>query len=135
MSTLKIVWNEFKYTHEIVKILADNLPEISGNYGQLQQVFVNSAHAMKEGGQLTIQSAHGQDYVEINVHDTGCSMDDSMIRHLFEPFYSTKDVNEGTDYGLSVSYAIIEKHKAIISVNSEPNQGSTFTLKFPILHT
>ena len=135
MSTLKIVWNEFKYTHEIVKILADNLPEISGNYGQLQQVFVNSAHAMKEGGQLTIQSAHGQDYVEINVHDKGCGMDDSMIRHVFEPFYTTKDVNEGTGHRLSVSYAIIEKHKAIISVNSEPNQGSTFTLKFPILHT
>jgi signal transduction histidine kinase len=137
VSALKIVWNEFKYTHEIVKLLADNLPEISGNYGQLQQVFVNlfvnSAHAMKEGGQLTIQSAHGRDYVEINVHDTGCGMDDSVIRHLFEPFYTTKDVNEGTGLGLSVSYAIVEKHNAMISVNSEPNQGSTFTLKFPIL--
>lgn len=138
VSALKIVWNEFKYSHKIVQLLADNLPQIKGNYGQLQQVFVNffvnSAHAMKNGGQLTIQSGQGQDYVEINVHDTGCGMDESVMRHLFEPFYTTKDVNEGTGLGLSVSYAIIEKHNAMISVNSEPDQGCTFTLKFPILY-
>jgi signal transduction histidine kinase len=135
-SALKIVWNQLKYDHEIVQLLADELPAVTGNFGQLQQVFVNlfvnAAQAMKQAGQLTIQSVYRQDYIEVNVHDTGCGMDESAIRHLFEPFYTTKDENEGTGLGLSVSYAIIEKHNAMISVNSEPEQGCTFTLKFPI---
>ena len=133
-SALKIVWNKLKYDHEIVRELADNLPNIQGNHGQLQQVFVNlfvnAAHAMKRAGLLTIQSVYLDNYVEVKVHDTGCGMDASVIRHLFEPFYTTKDESEGTGLGLSVSYAIVEKHNAMISVNSEPNKGSTFTLRF-----
>lgn len=138
-SALKIVWNKLKYDHEIVQDLSLNLPEIQGNYGQLQQVFVNlfvnSAQAMNERGELKIESNAVHNYIEVKVHDTGCGMNESVIRHLFEPFYTTKDENEGTGLGLSVSYAIVEKHGAMISVNSEPNQGCTFTLKFPIVYS
>lgn len=138
-SALKIVWNKLKYDHEIVKELSLNMPEIQGNYGQLQQVFVNlfvnSAQAMDESGELRIESGFFGNYIEVNVHDTGRGMNESVLRHLFDPFYTTKDESEGTGLGLSVSYAIIEKHNAMISVNSEPDQGCTFTLKFPILVT
>lgn len=136
-SALKIVWNKLKYDHEVVQELSLKLPEIQGNYGQLQQVFVNlfvnACQAMKESGELRIESALVDDYIEVNVHDTGCGMDESVLRHLFDPFYTTKDESEGTGLGLSVSYAIVEKHNATISVNSEPDQGCTFTLKFPVL--
>ena len=105
----------------------------------MQQVFVNlfvnSAQAMNERGELKIESNAVNNYIEVKVHDTGCGMNESVIRHLFEPFYTTKDENEGTGLGLSVSYAIVEKHGAMISVNSEPNQGCTFTLKFPIAYS
>ncbi len=135
-SALKIVWNKLKYDHEIIRNLSDNLPIIQGNYGQLQQVFVNlfvnAAQAMNESGELRIDSAVVSNYIEVNVHDTGCGMDASVMRHLFEPFYTTKNESEGTGLGLSVSYAIVEKHDAMISVNSQPEQGCTFTLKFPI---
>lgn len=138
-SALKIVWNKLKYDHEIVQELSLNLPEIQGNYGQLQQVFVNlfvnAAQAMNESGELRIESNLLDNFIEVKVHDTGCGMDAAVIRHLFEPFYTTKDVSEGTGLGLSVSYAIVEKHNAKISVNSEPNQGCTFTLTFPIVYS
>ncbi|WP_143764330.1 sensor histidine kinase [Cognaticolwellia mytili] len=138
-SALKIVWNKLKYDHDIVQELSLGLPEIHGNYGQLQQVFVNlfvnAAQAMDESGELRIESNMIDNYIEVKVHDTGCGMDESVIRRLFEPFYTTKDESEGTGLGLSVSYAIVEKHNAMISVNSEPNQGCTFTLKFPIVYS
>ena len=137
-TSLKIVSNELKYAHEIVKLLDMDIPNINGNHGQLQQVFVNlfvnAAQAMKKGGQLTIKSRYHQDSVEVSVRDTGCGMDESVIQHIFEPFYTTKDVNEGTGLGLSVSYAIVEKHNAVIDVTSEHNEGCTFTLKFPLMH-
>ncbi len=137
-SALKIVWNKLKYDHEIVQELSLGLPEIQGNYGQLQQVFVNlfvnAAQAMNESGELRIESNMVDHDIEVKVHDTGCGMDEAVVRHLFEPFYTTKDESEGTGLGLSVSYAIVEKHNAMISVNSEPNQGCTFTLKFPIVY-
>ena len=135
-SALKIVWNKLKYDHEIIRDMSADLPYIQGNFGQLQQVFVNlfvnAAQAMDDSGVLKIESQRIESYVEVKVHDTGCGMGEAVIRHLFEPFYTTKDESEGTGLGLSVSYAIIEKHNALISVNSEPDQGCTFTLKFPI---
>jgi len=138
-SSLKIVWNQLKYDHLVIENLLVNLPEILGNYGQLQQVlvnlFVNSAQSMLESGELTITSTEIEHYVEVSVTDTGCGMDKSVIKRLFEPFYTTKSEHKGTGLGLSVSYAIIEKHNATISVNSEPNVGSTFTLRFPKLTT
>lgn len=138
-SALKVVWNKLKYDHETVLELSLGLPEIQGNYGQLQQVFVNlfvnAAQAMSESGELRVESNMIENYIEVKVHDTGCGMDDAVIRHLFEPFYTTKDESQGTGLGLSVSYAIVEKHNAMISVNSEPNQGCTFTLKFPVVYS
>jgi len=137
-SSIKIVWNQFKYAHKITQYLDNNIPNLSGNHGQLQQVFVNlfvnAAQAMKDGGELTVETLLEKEQVIVHVHDTGCGMDESVIRHIFDPFYTTKSVDEGTGLGLSVSFAIVEKHKGIISVKSELNQGCTFTLKFPIDH-
>lgn len=134
-SALKIVWNQLKYNYQVTQELSEDIPQCLGNSGQLQQVFinlfVNAAHAMKDTGELTITSNYIDDYIEVCVTDTGCGMDQDAIKHLFEPFYTTKQENEGTGLGLSVSYAILEKHNALISVNSEKNKGSTFTLRFP----
>lgn len=136
-SSLKIVWNQLKYKHQIEKTLLIPSPLILANNGQLQQVFVNlfinAAHAMAENGQLTITSKVVDKLLHVNVQDTGCGMDEKVIRRLFEPFYTTKQEDEGTGLGLSVSYAIIEKHNATVEVLSTKGEGSTFILKFPIL--
>ena len=134
-SALKVVWNQLKYQHNVVKELTDPLPNIVGNFGQLQQVFinlfVNAANAMTDKGTLTVASKKLSNEVEVSVSDTGCGMSEAILKQLFEPFFTTKPENEGTGLGLSVSYAIIEQHNALISVNSEPNRGSTFTIRFP----
>ncbi len=138
-SALKIVWNKLKYNIHVNKNLTNPLPPINANSGQLQQVLVNlfdnAAHAMQDKGTLTICTRTTNSYVDIEISDTGCGMSNESIKRLFEPFYTTKVENEGTGLGLSVSYAIIEKHDGFISVNSQPNRGSTFTLRFPIIST
>lgn len=135
-NALKVVWNKLKYQHQVVKKLAEPLPDIVGNFGQLQQVFinlfVNAENAMFEKGTLTVESKLAGNEVEVSVSDTGCGMSETTLKQLFEPFYTTKAENEGTGLGLSVSYAIIEQHNAIISVNSELNHGSVFTIRFPL---
>jgi len=136
-NSLKVVWNQLKYSHKVDTKLVNNIPQISGNEGQLQQVFINlfinAAQAMKENGQLTVVTNKVDDYVEVSVSDTGCGMEQATIRKLFEPFFTTKQEQNGTGLGLSVSYAILEKHQALVSVNSELGVGSTFTIRFPLL--
>lgn len=134
-SAIEMVWNQMKYEHQLEVQLLDELPPIYGNFGQLQQVFVNlfvnASHAMTEKGQLTVTSNLVGDAVEVTVTDTGCGIEPKNLKRLFEPFYTTKDESSGTGLGLSVSYAIIEKHNANISVNSTLDIGTTFTLRFP----
>lgn len=135
-NTLAVVWNSLKYDYLVDKNLADNLPAIHANSGQLQQVFINlvlnAIHAMKGEGTLSITTELIEDKIVVKVSDTGCGMSEETRQKLFEPFFTTKAENEGTGLGLSVSYAIIEKHEATIRVNSELGKGSTFELHFPI---
>ncbi|WP_286263027.1 sensor histidine kinase [Thalassotalea atypica] len=138
-SSLNIVWNQLKYNYIVESQLDEKLPEVKGNTGELQQVFinlfVNAAQSMKDTaqGKLSISSELNGEYIKVTVNDTGCGMDERALKHLFEPFYTTKDEHEGTGLGLSVSYAILEKHSAIIEVDSTPNEGSTFTIRFPAI--
>ena len=67
----------------------------------------------------------------LSVQDQGQGVADEHLPHLFEPFFTTKDVGEGTGLGLSVSYGIAQDHGGWIDVNSEPGQGSRFTLYLP----
>jgi signal transduction histidine kinase len=138
-NALKIVWNQLKYNHKVETTLAPNLDLILASEGQLQQVFVNlfinAAQAMKEQGVLSIETKQSGGYIEVSVSDTGCGMKETTLKNIFEPFYTTKQNQNGTGLGLSVSYAIIEKHQALISVNSEPNVGSTFVIRFPPVKT
>lgn len=135
-NTLSVVWNSLKYDYELHKNLAENLPQIHANSGQLQQVFINlvlnAIHAMKGVGTLTITTELIKDTLKVCFSDTGCGMSEETRQKLFEPFFTTKSENEGTGLGLSVSYAIIEKHEATIRVSSALGKGSTFELHFPI---
>lgn len=136
-NSLKIVVNQFKYSHQIKTELLPDIPLINACEGQLQQVFINlfinAAQAMKQKGTLTITTKASEHYVEASISDTGSGMAQTTIAKLFEPFYTTKQNHGGTGLGLSVSYAIIERHQAQIEVESELGVGSCFTLKFPLL--
>ena len=115
---------------DIIRSLENNLPEISANSNQLQQVIINLCNnaidAMPEGGEIRISAKKSGAYVEIEVTDTGKGIPDKIKQHIFEPFFTTKEVGKGTGLGLSLVYEIVQKHNGTIEVESEPGKGTTF---------
>jgi PAS domain S-box-containing protein len=112
------------------------VPPVVGRPSELGEVItnliLNAIDAMASGGTLTIRTAHGPaDQVEVTVSDTGLGMTEAVRRRVFDPFFSTKG-EEGTGLGLSVSYAIVKRHRGEMRVQSEPGQGATFSIVLPM---
>jgi len=122
----------------LVEKLAESLPLINGHSGQLQQVFtnliLNAVQAMPEGGTLTVVSRICEDLkaVETSFTDTGVGIPEGHLDKIFEPFFTSKKVGEGTGLGLSVSYGLIKNHGGEIKVRSKKSQGTTFTVILPV---
>jgi two-component system NtrC family sensor kinase len=121
---------------ELVRLLAPKLPKIIADAGQLHQVLVNlvvnSIQAMPKGGKLTIQTTVEDGYISLIVEDTGIGMSEGVLRHLFVPFFTTKEVGEGTGLGLSVVHGIVSSHQGSIKVKSEVGKGTSFEIHLPI---
>ncbi|MEJ5300130.1 MAG: ATP-binding protein [Thermodesulforhabdaceae bacterium] len=121
----------------IVTDLADSLPQVYGDPGQIQQCLINlvfnAVEAMPNGGTLTIRSAYesSRNQIRIDVIDTGVGIPKELISQIFEPFFSTKGKEKGVGLGLSVVYGIIKEHKGSIYVVSEPGKGSDFIVRLP----
>jgi signal transduction histidine kinase len=103
---------------------------------QLNQVIMNilnnSMQAMEEnGGDLIIQTVSSAIGIKIIIKDNGKGMSQEVKEHIFEPFYTTKEVGQGSGLGLSISYGIIEKHNGNIDVISEPGKGTEFIVSLP----
>ena len=134
-ATLKVVWNELKYKCEVKKHLQP-LPPIRCYPGQLNQVFmnllVNAAHAIEQRGEIRIETEACDEAVVVRIRDTGVGIAQEHLSKLFNPFFTTKPVGEGTGLGLSVSYGIVRKHGGRIEVESEVGRGTTFTIYLPI---
>lgn len=116
------------------------IPGVYIDDGQFQQVMinllVNAADAIgNKGGKITLTTGteeyQRKDHVKIRIADTGSGIAKENLSKIFEPFFSTKD-QKGTGLGLSVVWGIIEKHRGVISVDSAPNKGSTFTILLPV---
>ncbi len=121
---------------EIQKTLVDPLPPAYGNRSRLQQVFVNlllnARDAMPSGGSIHIRSSSEQGHICIDITDTGRGMPEEVLRHIYDPFYTTKEVGKGTGLGLAVSYGIIQEHSGRIFVESTPGEGTHFQVKLPV---
>jgi len=97
----------------------------------IMNILTNSIQAMKGGGKLFIHTVSSAIGVKIIIKDTGMGMPPDVKKHIFEPFYTTKEVGKGTGLGLSISYGIIEKHNGNIDVISEPGKGTEFIISLP----
>lgn len=121
---------------ELVRRLKPGLPSVVADPSQLHQVLVNlvvnAVQAMPEGGRLTIRTDRTDSQVSLVVEDTGSGMTEEVRRQIFIPFFTTKDVNEGTGLGLSVVHGIVSAHGGSIAVESEPGCGSRFEILLPI---
>lgn len=134
-STLNIVSSQLQHNAAIVCELAP-LPAIECVLPQLNQVFmnllINASHAIRERGTITIRSWQAGDEVAISFQDTGRGIPEQSLPRIFDAFYTTKPVGQGTGLGLSLSYSIIKKHHGRIEVDSTVDVGTTFTLILPL---
>jgi signal transduction histidine kinase len=118
--------------------LEQDLPTIQGNAVQLQQVIfnilVNAQQAINEGPGCVEISAicPSGSRIVIRISDTGPGLQEDNPKKIFEPFYTTKEVGQGTGLGLSVSYGIIRAHKGDIHVNSPRGKGAEFIITLPV---
>jgi PAS domain S-box-containing protein len=125
---------------------------IKGDYNQIEQILLNltgnARDAMPQGGKLVVETANltleeelaksrlgatAGDYVVLTVTDTGMGMDSEALMHIFEPFYTTKEVGKGTGLGLAMVYGIMEDHNGYITCDSAPGVGTAFEMFFPIM--
>jgi two-component system NtrC family sensor kinase len=121
---------------EIKRLLSPDLPEITADPSQLNQVLVNlvvnAAQAMPEGGTLTIQTCADETYVLLIVEDSGVGMSEEILKKIFIPFFTTKDVGQGTGLGLSVVHGIVTSHGGSIEVDSHVGRGARFQIQLPV---
>jgi signal transduction histidine kinase len=121
---------------ELIRSLSPNLPEISADPSQLHQVLVNlvvnAVQAMPEGGRLTIETLARPGHVSLIVEDTGIGMSEEVRKKIFIPFFTTKDVDQGTGLGLAVVHGIVTTHRGSIQVESEVGRGTRFEIQLPL---
>lgn len=134
-STLNITSNELKYKAKIVKEYGE-IPEIECLASQVNQVFmnllVNAAQAIETRGVITIRSGAENDWVWVEIADTGKGIAQENLQRIFDPFFTTKPVGKGTGLGLSLSYSIVQKHHGRIEVHSEAGKGTAFKVWLPV---
>ena len=107
---------------------------IDGDSDQLRQILINliqnAADAMPSGGALKITTQTDKNHLELKVSDTGEGIPKELLTKIFEPFVTTKA--KGTGLGLAMVRSMIEAHHGTIHVESQPGQGTVFTLKLPL---
>lgn len=136
--TAQLVKNEFRLNRiKFTKEVQDEIPPLNLDRKGFQQVFLNlflnSIYAMRGGGEIKaiLRLVNASNEVRIDVKDTGEGIPPENLGNIFDPFFSTKK-EEGTGLGLSVSYSIIRKHGGRIEVDSEPGQGTCFSIFLPM---
>ena len=136
---------------ELKLINAQNLGYVRVDLGQFEQVIVNLAvnarDAMPNGGKLTIRTSNSKirekitlahetmppgNYVQIDVIDTGIGINNEVVGRIFDPFFTTKPVGQGTGLGLSTVWGIVRQTGGFVTVKSEINRGTSFTIYLPI---
>lgn len=137
---------------EIELDLESNLKTADADPAQIEQVLMNLAlnarDAMPEGGKLIIKTenvildeaycrthlgAKPGDYVLLSVVDNGSGIEKEILDHIFEPFFTSKEIGKGTGLGLAMVYGIVKNHKGLITCDSEPGVGTVFKLYLPCI--
>ena len=122
----------------VIRIGEESLPEIQAKASNIQQVFLNiignalDAVSEKDEQVIQINCSLEEDLVRVEISDNGPGIKKEIMSSVFDPFFTTKPPGKGTGLGLSVSRSIIEVHQGKIKCKSEPEKGTTFTIKLPV---
>jgi len=116
---------------------APDIPNIESDRGRLQEIFLNlinnSFAAMDDGGRLTVTIRRADnDFISVDLADTGCGIPETDLKRIFEPFFSTKTGKGGTGLGLSITYGLVQELGGSINVQSEVGKGTKFTVHLPV---
>ncbi len=147
-STITVSRNEWKYVAEMVTDFDPDLPLVPCLPGEINQailnIIVNAAHAIgdvidreaDEKGRITVTTRRVDDWAEIRIADTGTGIPPEHQPHIFDLFYTTKDVGVGTGQGLAITYHIIvEKHRGTLHFETAENEGTIFIIRLPLPQT
>ena len=123
--------------------LEPGIPEVNCMGHEINQVLlnliINAADAIAEKygesqdvrGHLTLRTLSETDHVLISVEDDGCGISEDIVDRIYDPFFTTKDVGQGTGQGLALAYNAVQKHGGTIDFDSTPGEGTTFTIRLP----
>jgi len=136
--TCALLGFQFQQENIEVEMKLGEVPLVKGIAGELDQVLTNllvnardAIHAGKVQGKITIEIRKTHESVELAVADNGIGIPKENQQKIFDPFFTTKDVGSGTGLGLAVSFGILKRHGATISVSSTTGKGATFVIGFP----
>ncbi len=134
-TVLILYYNQIKYQVDLVKEM-EELDEILCYPDELNQVWTNLIHnalyAMDYSGTLCIKLYQEDNFQVVAIQDNGCGIPEKIKPQIFDPFFTSKTVGEGSGLGLSISREIIEKHQGLIKVDSQVGKGSTFWVYLPV---
>lgn len=142
-STLIIARNEYKYVATVETDLAA-LPSVVCHVGDLNQAFlnllVNAAHAIGdvvgdsgELGVITVKTKHDDEYVQIEIGDTGGGVPFEVRDRIFDPFFTTKEVGKGSGQGLAIAHSVVaDKHGGSLCFETNLGEGTTFIIRVPV---
>lgn len=136
---LRVLHNQYKHFDvEIVKRYSENLPEIGGNFANLGQVFINiiknALQSLPGGkGKIELETVYleDQDAVQVECRDSGQGIPENHLKDIFKPFFTTKEVGQGTGLGLYICHEIVQRHEGCITARSEAGRGTTITVMLP----
>lgn len=121
---------------KLVRLLSPDLPEITADPVQLNQVLANlvtnALQSIAGTGRITVQTQFHDRNVYLIVEDTGTGMGKDVLDKIFIPFFTTKDLGQGTGLGLPVVYGIVTANGGSINVKSKPGRGSRFEIQLPV---
>jgi signal transduction histidine kinase len=144
-STLMIAANECKYVADVHTELAA-IPLVRCNGGEINQavlnLVINAAHAIRDvvgqsgqKGKIVVRTRRDGGEVEIAISDTGTGIPDAIRDKIYDPFFTTKEVGQGTGQGLAiVRGVVVDKHAGSLRFDTQPGAGTTFFLRLPIDH-
>ena len=137
-TSLKLVWNEIKHKVTVVKTFGEH-PRLLGYPRQMNQVFinlfVNAAQAISGMGELRIITREADGYVWIDVADTGTGIPEAIQERIFDSFFTTKPIGEGTGLGLGMVQQIVKRHGGKLTFESEEGKGTMFSIGIPVCNS